>query len=134
MHKTINRRAHRREVAIACARATSLLPLAADGGLAPTHIQTHTHTHFNNFLISLVSYLLTHSLTYFLTYSLTRANEATSGCQTPDAKHNLAATDTRTRNSHPTAKHDHDLTDTYIYATITPQHNITALQHTQTMQ
>ena len=32
MHKTINRRAHRREVAIACARATSLLPSAADGG------------------------------------------------------------------------------------------------------
>jgi len=32
MHKTINRRARRREVAIACARPTSPLPLAADGG------------------------------------------------------------------------------------------------------
>jgi len=32
MHKTINRRAHPRKVAIACARATSPLPSAADGG------------------------------------------------------------------------------------------------------
>jgi len=32
MHKTINRRARRREVAIACARPTSPLPSAADGG------------------------------------------------------------------------------------------------------
>ena len=32
MHKTINRRTRRREVAIACARATSPLPWAADGG------------------------------------------------------------------------------------------------------
>ena len=66
----------------------------------------HTRTHFNYFLNYLFSYLLTDSLI--------QANEATSGCQTPDAKHNLAATDTRTRNSHPTAKHDRDLTDIYM--------------------
>ena len=51
------------------------------------------------------------SITYFLTSSLTRANEATSGCQTPDAKHDRVLTDIYTCNSY----------------TI---HNVTALQHT----
>ena len=32
MHKTFDRRARRREVAIACARTTSPLPSAADNG------------------------------------------------------------------------------------------------------
>ena len=49
-------------------------------------------------------------------------------------QNNLAATDTRTRNSHPTAKHDRALTDTNVHATVTRQHTIIALKHTQTMQ
>ena len=50
----------------------------------------------------LVSFHLTLVYIYIsrnLRNSLTRANEATSECQTPNAKHNLAATDTYTQQS-----------------------------------
>ena len=50
MHKTINRRTHRREVAIAIARATSPLPSAADGGhvFSVTGLTIHGVTIWHN--------------------------------------------------------------------------------------